>query len=102
MWSPSEPSHSDDRRFAVFVVLVQADQGLGNPVVGEELAGPPRVFRGDHVDLPQGPQAPRNVRSSRLPIGVATTERVPRWRSYNRMGSMTETYAPLRIPVSRV
>jgi hypothetical protein len=39
-----------------------ADQRFVNSIMGEKLAGPPRIFGGDQVHLFQNPQSPqRNV-----------------------------------------
>ena len=66
-----------DARLPGFVVFVQARRRRGDRVAREQLRRPPRVFRRDDRTLRAARAAPRTVMSSRLPIGVATTNSVP-------------------------
>jgi putative FmdB family regulatory protein len=58
--------------FAAFVVLAEADHRLADRVVASSFGRAAGVLGCDEVDFLQRPQA-RNDRSSRFPIGVATT-----------------------------
>jgi hypothetical protein len=57
-------------------VLAKADHRLADGVVGQQFGGAARVFGRNEVDFLQRPQG-RNDRSSRFPMGVATTNKVP-------------------------
>jgi hypothetical protein len=55
-----------------FIMFMIANEWLSNLEMAQEISGMTRVFRRDHVRGLQTSRA-RNVMSSRLPIGVATT-----------------------------
>ena len=56
---PSRSSFQERLLPHSLVVFMVADQRFLNPVMGEELAGPPRVFGRDEVYLFQNPQSPQ-------------------------------------------
>ena len=65
------------RHARVLVVLVQAQQRRADAVVPQQVTGAPGVLGGDQRRPRAGSASARSVMSSRLPIGVATTNSVP-------------------------
>ena len=59
-----------------FVELVATDQRFMDVVMRQQQAGAARVFGGDQIRLAQDAQGAQGD-SSRLPIGVATTNSLP-------------------------
>ena len=83
MLSPRCSRATSDGRLRRFVVLVKAGGRRRDGVARQQMGRPPRVFGGDQRDFAQDPQRPA-VMSSRLPIGVATTNSVPgmKWTAF--------------------
>ena len=56
VWSRLPQERQEMRRLTYFIVVVVAHQGTGNMVVGQQLAGMPRIFGGNQINTLQDAQ----------------------------------------------